>query len=331
MKVIALFVAVLPNALKKLVLRVFYHAVIGSGVKIGFGAVILSKEIKLDTGAHIGALTYIRSHELSMGVKASIGMLSRISIHRLLMGPRSKITGPVTVEGAHDENGVLRMGMYSWIFQHCYINVIRPVTLGKNVGVGGASYIFTHGYWLSKLDGYPVSYGEVSIGDNTWIPWSCFIMPGVSIGKGVVVGARSLVTRSVPDYALIAGSPAKIIRERSNRELSSEEKQTILDKLIRDYATHLGQSVSSEILELRTLYTYSSGYAINVCRSAEGLHEHAFNICWCAIDESLFYEKQVLSLDGYESSPENSMGPMTIAFLKFGESIGLRFYPVDEL
>ena len=58
----------------------------------------------------------------------------------------------------------------------------------------------------------------VTIGDNVWIGGGVTILPGVTIGDNTVVAAASVVTRSFPDNVVVAGNPARIIRELSNRE-----------------------------------------------------------------------------------------------------------------
>ena len=55
---------------------------------------------------------------------------------------------------------------------------------------------------------------EVSIGDDVWIGMRSIIMPGVRIGNGVVIGAGAVVTKNVPDFAIVGGVPARIIRYR---------------------------------------------------------------------------------------------------------------------
>ncbi len=55
---------------------------------------------------------------------------------------------------------------------------------------------------------------RVSIGDDVWIGASCIILPGVSIGEGAVVAAGSVVARDVKPFAIVAGVPAKVIRQR---------------------------------------------------------------------------------------------------------------------
>ncbi len=56
------------------------------------------------------------------------------------------------------------------------------------------------------------TYGKVTIQKNTWIGMNVTICPGVTIGKYAVVGAGAVVTKDVPDYAVVAGVPAKVIR-----------------------------------------------------------------------------------------------------------------------
>ncbi len=56
--------------------------------------------------------------------------------------------------------------------------------------------------------------GAIRIGDDVWIGTGATILAGVTIGKGCIIAAGSVVTRSFPAYSIIAGVPAKIIRSR---------------------------------------------------------------------------------------------------------------------
>jgi len=56
--------------------------------------------------------------------------------------------------------------------------------------------------------------GDTVIGNDVWIGFDAVIMPGVRIGDGAIVGGRSVVTRDVPPYAVVAGNPAKVVKMR---------------------------------------------------------------------------------------------------------------------
>ena len=55
----------------------------------------------------------------------------------------------------------------------------------------------------------------IVIGNDVWIGGHVIILPGVQIGNGAIVGAGAVVTKNVPDYAIVGGNPARIIRYRN--------------------------------------------------------------------------------------------------------------------
>lgn len=120
-------------------------------------------------------------------------------------------------------------GFDSRTFMYCeetilYYACINKVTIASGVLIAGNVLIEDHFHGdvsSSEADIEPnkrilKSRGEISIGENVWIGENVVIMPGVSIGRGCVIGANSTVTKSIPDYAVAAGSPAKIIRRLKN-------------------------------------------------------------------------------------------------------------------
>ena len=60
--------------------------------------------------------------------------------------------------------------------------------------------------------------GETVVGHDVWIGMDALVMPGVRIGHGAVIGARAVVTRDVPDYAVVAGNPARVVKRRYAEE-----------------------------------------------------------------------------------------------------------------
>ena len=65
---------------------------------------------------------------------------------------------------------------------------------------------------------YIYTYGKVTIKKNAWIGMNVTICPGVTIGEYAVVGAGAVVTKDVPDYAVVGGVPAKVIRYQKSTE-----------------------------------------------------------------------------------------------------------------
>ena len=97
----------------------------------------------------------------------------------------------------------------------CIMLDVGKITIGDNVLFGPNVSIYTAGHPIhpeSRNSGY--EYGiPVTIGSNVWIGGSCVILPGVSIGNNVVIGAGSVVTKDIPDNVCAAGNPCRVIRE----------------------------------------------------------------------------------------------------------------------
>ena len=73
--------------------------------------------------------------------------------------------------------------------------------------------------WLEgKKDWTNVKIAPVKISNKVWIGFNCIILKGVTIGEGAVVGAGSVVTKDVPPWTIVAGNPARIIREIPENE-----------------------------------------------------------------------------------------------------------------
>ena len=110
-----------------------------------------------------------------------------------------------------------------WINHYVRIDTTGGVEIGEGCQIGYGTCILSHSSHISiRLTG--IHYMEnrpedrpgyvfkpVKIGKYSFIAGGCYIMSGVTIGKGCVIGVNSVVTKDVPDYAIMAGSPAKII------------------------------------------------------------------------------------------------------------------------
>jgi acetyltransferase-like isoleucine patch superfamily enzyme len=112
-------------------------------------------------------------------------------------------------------NGV-RIGRNSRINRNCTIDARSPLTIGDNVSVSPEVMILagTHDVNDPRFPPSPVGPWAVAIEDYVWIGSRAMILPGVTLGRGAVVAAGSVVTKDVPPLTIVAGVPAKPIGVR---------------------------------------------------------------------------------------------------------------------
>lgn len=246
---------------------------IGAGARIGLsgdddfrtapGVRITVERLELGPGVRIGRAVRITGGAVHLGQDVSVHRLSTIHVldsleigHGGIVGEENEIygrqiqigqelwTGPGARIGGGSalENGSqLIAGHYLHLGLDTFINTARPVVIGHEVGLGTRTSIYTHGAYPSRLQGFPVAFDGVTIGDFSWIP-GAVINPGVQIGRNCVIGVNSLVTSNVPDGSLAAGSPAKVIREGAYpRPLTSEQRLDFFDSFLRAYLVVLGE------------------------------------------------------------------------------------------
>ena len=94
-----------------------------------------------------------------------------------------------------------------------------PLEIGSDVMMGPDVVILTSSHQFARTDIVMRKQGmlplrKVKIGNDVWIGARVIILPGVTIGNGVIIGAGAVVTSDVPDYAIVGGVPAKVIRYR---------------------------------------------------------------------------------------------------------------------
>ena len=127
-----------------------------------------------------------------------------------------------------------KVGAYTYIGGNCkvqYASIGKFCSIGPNVQIG-LGFHPTHlistypGFYSDKASGaysfnvIPdfLEHGKISIGNDVWIGEGALVLDGVSIGNGAVIGARAIVTKDIPDFAIVAGVPAKIIKYRFSKK-----------------------------------------------------------------------------------------------------------------
>jgi acetyltransferase-like isoleucine patch superfamily enzyme len=144
-------------------------------------------------------------------------ILGNLSIY---LGARVVLSGAqVWIAGGSGPPKMLRVGDECSLGHKTEIVVGNQIHIGRHVRI--ANHVLLNGY-----DGHPLDplararneppdverTGDIVIGDYAWIGDGAMILKGVSVGRGAIVASRAVVTRDVPELAIVAGNPAKIIR-----------------------------------------------------------------------------------------------------------------------
>ena len=235
-----ILIGFMPSRIKKYMYRRRGYK-IGKNVKLSLGSMIEGKNVIIGDNTKIDNLTYISGNDIKIGKNSEIGSMCMMNVPVIEIGNYTTIREQVYCGGMTTPKSKLKIGSHVKIFQFTVLNTTDLLEIGNHVGVGGRCSIFTHGSWQSVLDGYPAGFAPVRIKDNAWLPWHVFVMPGVTIGEGSTIGACSLVTKDVPDYALAVGSPAKIIKQKPDypKSLSDNEKIEKMKEIIAEMEKYM--------------------------------------------------------------------------------------------
>jgi acetyltransferase-like isoleucine patch superfamily enzyme len=107
--------------------------------------------------------------------------------------------------------GRVRVGDRVFINSGAVVFSVVGVTIGDDVALANEAYVMdsdSHG-----IEGRPVKEAPVVIGDGSWIGARAMVLPGVTIGRRCLVAAGAIVSRDIPDNTLVAGNPARVVRE----------------------------------------------------------------------------------------------------------------------
>jgi acetyltransferase-like isoleucine patch superfamily enzyme len=153
---------------------------------------------------------------------------TRISDTALIMSPKS-----------------LSIKDYVWIWHYSIVDATEGLEIGEGCQIGAWVGIFTHGSHISiRLYGkdyvnvpskerYGYTRGAVKIGDYSFIGAGTIILPNVSIGKGSIIAACSLVNQDVPDYSIVTGCPGKIVgntKDLDSKYINEDIAKTYYDR-----------------------------------------------------------------------------------------------------
>ena len=133
---------------------------------------------------------------------------------RLFIGSHSALFDDVIIAGV----GEIHIGSHSSIGHNSVLVSRERIQIGSNCMLAAFCHVLDVDHEFAD-PGLPIPaqglrVKPVIIGNDVWVGAGCFILRGVTIGDGAVVGANSVVTGDVPPYSVVAGSPARIVKSR---------------------------------------------------------------------------------------------------------------------
>ena len=135
--------------------------------------------------------------------------LLRLAGHEIAKGVR--LCSSARILGA----GCIKVGLNTWIGHECMIEASANVVIGANVDIAPRVYIGTGTHKIDiegeRIAGEGVSK-DIVINDGAWLCAGCIVLPGVAIGRKSIVAAGAVVNKNVAESCIVAGVPARLIR-----------------------------------------------------------------------------------------------------------------------
>ena len=183
-------------------------------------------------------------------------LLSKIKLRLNNIKNKNMISGKIGVGTIVEKNTII--DHTSTVGNECYINsncIITKSSIGNYCSIGSNVVIGPGEHDLTKCSTsgrfYSNTYEELTkkhciIGNDVWIGTYAIVMRGVSIGNGAVVGANSVVTKDVLDFAIVAGVPARMLKFRFDNDTQKKLIDSNWWNLDLEDATHLIKKLETE-------------------------------------------------------------------------------------
>lgn len=130
------------------------------------------------------------------------------------VGPGTVIGGALRLVGSSAPSKNLLIGRDCWINAGCHFDASHEIRVGDRVSIAQQVMLLTetHEVGPSGQRAGALTSAPIVIGDGCWLGARCIVLPGVTIGRGAVVAAGSVVTKDVEPNTLVAGVPARVVR-----------------------------------------------------------------------------------------------------------------------
>ncbi len=137
----------------------------------------------------------------------------------ITIGDRAMLDRGITLLATNDAARIV-IGASAYLNRHSFIDASELVEIGDEAMIGPRCYIADHDHTFNATDAagaLPLRSAPTRIGARCWLGAHVVVLKGVTIGEGAVIGAGSVVTKSIPAKTVAVGSPARVIRMLGER------------------------------------------------------------------------------------------------------------------
>ncbi len=218
-----------------------HGARIGSDVVLGEGTVIVAPRIVLEDGVTIGDGGSIRCDEIfAAGELTLLGSSFRLACRRAFIGAGTWTGDRIVIGGGggRDPWATFAMGELGFIGDEAFINVCRPVLIGREVFVTMRSVLLTHNVGHSVLEGFENRFAGIVLEDRAQVGVGTVVYAGCRIGREAIIASNSYVVSDIPARSLAIGVPARVAGsasrppERARQASLARQMMTELQQLL---------------------------------------------------------------------------------------------------
>ena len=209
---------------------------IGEGVDLGEGSLIVAPRVVIEEGVKLGPrATVVAEEVVAIGALSQFGSDLELRCRRAFLG--AGIWGGRSVRfgggGHRDPWATLVVGDLAFVGDEVFVNVCRPVLVGREVFLTMRSLIVTHNIGHSILEGFENRFAPVVLEDRSQVGLGAVLYAGARVGAESIVASNSYVVGEIPAGSFAIGVPAKATGSSSHK-LSEARQRDLARRFVDD-------------------------------------------------------------------------------------------------
>jgi acetyltransferase-like isoleucine patch superfamily enzyme len=209
---------------------------IGEGVELGEGSFVAAPRVVLEEGVRVGErATVVCEDVVAIGQLSQFGPDLELRCRRAFLGAGIWAGRSIRIGGGghRDPWATLVVGDLAFIGDEVFVNVCRPVLIGREVFLTMRSLIVTHNIWHSLLEGFENRFAPVVLEDRSQVGLGAVLYAGARVGAEAIVASSSYVVGDIAPGAFAIGVPAKATGSSSHK-LSDARRLELARRMVDD-------------------------------------------------------------------------------------------------